>query len=199
MSSTKDDEQKRFTTGDYVWALTCASSMVLFAYTTVIWLGVDVPWAFEKNSYYTFIIKFLSLLVLSLCLMFFPERCIEPNQAYDKEVHLTDNNFETISTETGEIIHSVGNGLITKELKIGTLTSEDGRILQELGHALRVRFPRDIESAHEFPVLKSHSFNPGNYSKTQLAAIASRIIGNAGIVSFAEAFEKECGTTHGVK
>lgn len=69
------DDHPKFSTSDIVWAVLCASAMVTFSYTMVIWFGVsDVPWLFEESSVYTIVVRLISLIVLGYCWIFYPSK-----------------------------------------------------------------------------------------------------------------------------
>ena len=88
--------------------------------------------------------------------------------------------------EAGEIIHSIGNGIVdgigNGTTNIGGLSMNDGRLLQELGHSLRVN--RNLATELEFPALMEHGFNPLDHEIIVILGVAHRLIGNAGLVSF---------------
>jgi hypothetical protein len=94
--------------------------------------------------------------------------------------------------EMGEIIHSIGNVISDGTGKIGTLSKDDGLLLQELGHALRVRRTDSILK-EDFSALIESGFNPKEQSTITILGIAHRLIGNAGLVSFKEAVGLELG------
>ncbi|RYY74491.1 MAG: hypothetical protein EOO52_13075 [Gammaproteobacteria bacterium] len=96
-------------------------------------------------------------------------------------------DFELL--ESGEILHSIGNFLVEGSAVIGTLTKMDGRLLQELGHALRIH--RVDAKPNEFPALITNGFDPRNYSNLVILGIAHRLLGNGGVVDFRTAVNLE--------
>lgn len=93
------------------------------------------------------------------------------------------------ATESGDIIHSVGNHLVDGTASIGVLSVIDGQLLRELGHALRI--DREDSMNFMFPQLLSNGFNPRDHDDIIILGIANRMIGNAGSVSFQDAVSSE--------
>ena len=91
---------------------------------------------------------------------------------------------------SGEIIHGLGNSIIDGNSKIGSLSIQDGKILQELGHALRVNLNvSSTRGVHEFPALHGEGFNPFESTQELILDIAASFIGNAGCLTFAQAIQ----------
>ena len=91
---------------------------------------------------------------------------------------------------SGEIIHGLGNSIVDGKSKVGTLSTQDGKILQELGHALRVDL--NMPSSHgacEFPVLHSEGFNPFDSNHEFILDVAASFIGNEGLLNFQQAIQ----------
>ncbi|KZN63338.1 hypothetical protein [Pseudoalteromonas luteoviolacea] len=99
-------------------------------------------------------------------------------------------SFDKKALLVGEIIHGLGNSIINEKSKIGTLSTQDGKILQELGHALRVNLNvtsrRWIE---EFPSLYSEGFNPFEHTQEFILEVVASFIGNEGM-SFQQAVQE---------
>lgn len=87
----------------------------------------------------------------------------------------------------GELIHGLGTSLSDGRSSIGSLSRQDGLILGEVGHALRMSPRGDADAAALFPHCLAAGFNPREYSTSQLLDIATRVIGNEGVVSFRDA------------
>jgi len=104
------------------------------------------------------------------------------------------NTKETIldnkTLQAGEIIHGLGNSIVDGKSKIGSLTIVDGKILQELGHALRIKLtPNGFKSY--FKECINHGFNPNESTHEFILEVLSRFIGNEGLLTFKQSLACE--------
>ncbi|MEH6454781.1 MAG: hypothetical protein V7749_00535 [Cocleimonas sp.] len=73
-----------------------------------------------------------------------------------------------MSLQTGELIHSIGNRIVDKELTIESKCEQVGEVLQELGSALRTNPITD----RYYPCLERFEFKPSNYKRSELIGLA---------------------------
>ena len=78
---------------------------------------------------------------------------------------------------SGEFIHQIGNLLADDKIKICGLTAHDGKLLQELGHALRLEH---YSSAGDFETLLTAGIDISNMSRTEIVNMADSIFNRAG-------------------
>lgn len=67
--------EKTFSKRDFVWAVVCASAILAFSYTMLLWFDIEgVPYLFEPGSGYTILLRALSLCVVMACWVFYPSK-----------------------------------------------------------------------------------------------------------------------------
>lgn len=68
-------EKIKFSAGDIAWSVVAAGSILVFAYTMLIWFGVNnLPWQIEFSDIAIMIIRFISIFVFIICVAFYPSR-----------------------------------------------------------------------------------------------------------------------------
>lgn len=186
-----------FTGGQILWAILMGLSMITLSNIAVFRLGlINTPLFSVLGDGVVLLITCLCIFVIGVCVLIIPhepsahklraKQKIIRDQAIDYRI-----SFNRMSVEVGELIHGLGNDLVDGGAKIGSLSVEDGRILRELGHALRVSLPGALPPSHVFPVLNSVGFYPEQHEKTFIAAVASRFIGNNGLLTFNDCVRQE--------
>ncbi|WP_024595885.1 hypothetical protein [Pseudoalteromonas sp. AC163] len=78
---------------------------------------------------------------------------------------------QKLSCAVGELIHSLGNLIVDKDLRFEGLTVADGKILQALGQTLRTK---ELSDAHQ--ELQSVGIKPSLHSRAEIIEIAESIL-----------------------
>lgn len=78
------------------------------------------------------------------------------------------NDELRMSLESGELIHSLGNKIVDKELTVESQCECIGEVLQELGSALRTN---PINDEH-YPCLERLEFKPSHFKRSEIIALA---------------------------
>lgn len=73
-----------------------------------------------------------------------------------------------MSLESGELIHSLGNKIVDKELTVESQCECVGEVLQELGSALRTDPIKD----ELYPCLERFEFKPSHFKRSEIIALA---------------------------
>lgn len=186
-----------FTSGQILWAILMGLSMLVLSNILVFRLGsIDILLLSRLGDGAVLLITCLCIFVIGMGVLIIPhESSAHKLRAKQKIIrdHTIDYriSFNRMSVEVGELIHGLGNDLVDGGAKIGALSVEDGRILRELGNALRVSLPGALPPSHVFPVLNSVGFYPDQHEKTFIAAVASRFIGNKGLLTFNDCVREE--------
>ena len=111
---------------------------------------------------------------------------IAVESALNNKAALVDNK----TTQTGELVHGLGNSIVEGKSNVGSLTLDDGKILQELGHALRIRLIPDSRN-NEFGECIKNGFNPHDSSHEFILEVLSRFVGNEGLLTFKQSVSCE--------
>ena len=186
-----------FTSGQILWAILMGLSMLILSNILVARLGsIDILMLSRFGDVAVLLITCLCIFVIGMGVLIIPhEPSIQKLRARQKIIRdpAIDYriSFNRMSVEVGELIHGIGNDLVDGRAKIGSLSIEDGRILQELGHALRVSLVCGLPPSHLFPVLNSVGFYPEQDEKAFITAVASRFIGNNGLLTFNDCVQQE--------
>lgn len=114
---------------------------------------------------------------------------IEDLPEIGKEMKNEPLKFDERMSNLGELIHGIGNSIVDGKSQLGKLTKEDGKILQELGHALRIELKNQHDHADDFDECKKNGFNPNNSNHQFISEILFVFVGNEGFYSFKESIE----------
>jgi hypothetical protein len=81
---------------------------------------------------------------------------------------------EKLSCATGELIHGLGNLLADGKIQIGELTANDGKLLQDLGDALRRESLSD-----SYQALTDAGIRPTVMTRAEIVDAADSILNRA--------------------
>ena len=100
---------------------------------------------------------------------------------------VSESDFENVPVkEFGDLIFSIGTAINLGVTKMGELSQSDGKVLRELGHAIRMENFNDV-SENGFPELAKMKFDPAKHSKVFIYKIIKEMLHN--LVSFERAFQ----------